>query len=1114
MPSRALERLSIEAADVEATNGDRRTNAAHSWRVAMYREMSIQKLRAMTATAPAFTPEIHLGVVNRPPSRGAFLRPTWGNGLSLIPNRPFDTSRDLRKVRQRPLHSWKPFITVYNVSHKKGPRMTTTQRPIIPAKFPRFMRNFGFLIGLASTLAACFPDLPPEEADAVLGADGQADVGLDTVAPDGSTSNRIPQDVVASIDGATAVTITWSSVADAVSYRVYRCDEALCGDDGPWDLVPNGETLSTSYVDLGAEGPPPPPAPSITATTNSAVSVSVSWAALSPTPARTFAYRVSANFASDDEGAPSQGVVGSRSPAPITRYEVSSNDGPWIASGAETSWQDPDAPPPTLTAGSATASQGTLAGWVALSLGGTTSTAGTTRSYRVRAVNVAGEGQPSTVATGSRAAASSWSVSWERSTGASPDDFVAITGSSGAEFQDVGAPENGATRYYRAVISAIGAESVNTEPVAGARMPPPETPGNVRASNDLPDRVEVQWSRVGSATGYKIYRDGVVAATLTGGETTSWVDEAPAMAVTGSWLAPSAVAASNDRLDGVELTWVSPTQPMGPTARYEVEAINTAGTGGKSAETVGRRAASALAEFEVEHTPMGAAVQYTTIAATTTSWLDANAPTSTILKGTTTVSQGDHRTHVRLVSEGAEVSPSKVTYRVRGVLESGDTTPWSSSTVGERGTGALTWQWQRSLSENGTYSNITGAAYTEFNDATAPANGDGYWYRLKLAAAGATELSTNSKEGWRLAFVDVRVGYEHACALTSHGLVWCWGRQNNVGRFPTMTDSPQLVGPGRVLGLENVTNVSVGTSHSCARMAGGQVYCWGGEFDKEPLGSGLNEAAPTPVRVLSLDDAAEVEVGRFHSCARTTSGSVRCWGLGRQLGNNSILASPTPVTVVTSNNTALSNVSSLSTYDRFSCATKANNGTVFCWGEDSGVVNGNPYGSIGDGGNISRLYASPLSGLTGVRKLSVSGSNAVYMACAIQGASSESLWCWGFGPIAVDNTTLRGLFSVPTKSQRFTAALREIALGYNIGCAITFANDVRCWGESNTGALGLGQTTTTIVPTSVGLTGAQRVSIGNLASCAVASYDVFCWGTNLTNSAPENFLTPTTMFPN
>jgi len=289
--------------------------------------------------------------------------------------------------------------------------MTTIQRPIIPTKAPRFMRNFGILIGLASTLAACFPDLPPDEADTALGADGQADVGLDTVAPDGSTSHRIPQEVVASRDNAATVTISWSSVADTVSYRVYRCDEVTCSDDGPWDLLPNGETLSTSYVDLGAEGPPPPPAPSITATTNSPVSVSVSWVALNPTPARTFAYRVSAKFTTDDEGAPSQAVVGSRSPAPITRYEVSSNDGPWLSGGTGTSWQDPDAPPPTLTAGIATASQGTLAGWVALSLGGTTSTPGATRSYRVRAVNAAGAGQPSTVATGARAAASSWSVS-------------------------------------------------------------------------------------------------------------------------------------------------------------------------------------------------------------------------------------------------------------------------------------------------------------------------------------------------------------------------------------------------------------------------------------------------------------------------------------------------------------------------------------------------------------------------------------------------------------------------------------------------------------------------------------------------------------------------------
>src|SRR4030095_1172779 len=99
--------------------------------------------------------------------------------------------------------------------------------------------------------------------------------------------------------------------------------------------------------------------------------------------------------------------------------------------------------------------------------------------------------------------------------------------------------------------------------------------------------------------------------------------------------------------------------------------------------------------------------------------------------------------------------------------------------------------------------------------------------------------------------VSVSTGAEPACALTSAGSVYCWGR-NNAGQLGdgTTTDRAQAV---QVSGLSSVAQVALGGlafgygGHSCARKTDGTLWCWGDNTNGQ-LGDGTLTNQTTPVQ--------------------------------------------------------------------------------------------------------------------------------------------------------------------------------------------------------------------------------------------------------------------------
>jgi alpha-tubulin suppressor-like RCC1 family protein len=146
--------------------------------------------------------------------------------------------------------------------------------------------------------------------------------------------------------------------------------------------------------------------------------------------------------------------------------------------------------------------------------------------------------------------------------------------------------------------------------------------------------------------------------------------------------------------------------------------------------------------------------------------------------------------------------------------------------------------------------------------------------------------------------IQIEAGKKFNCVLRGDGSVWCWG-ENNHGQLGdnTLTDRAR---PAPVMALGGVAvGLGCGGNQCCAVLTGGTVRCWG-ENASGQLGNGGTTDSGLPVTATGVTDAVQVvTAGNGHTCVRTRSGAVQCWGLNAsgQLGNGTTAPSRTPVRV-------------------------------------------------------------------------------------------------------------------------------------------------------------------------------------------------------------------------
>ncbi len=227
--------------------------------------------------------------------------------------------------------------------------------------------------------------------------------------------------------------------------------------------------------------------------------------------------------------------------------------------------------------------------------------------------------------------------------------------------------------------------------------------------------------------------------------------------------------------------------------------------------------------------------------------------------------------------------------------------------------------------------------------------------------------------------VAISSGGDHTCALTASGGVKCWGENSNA-QLGDGTTVDRLT-PVDVSGLTTgVTAISAGGQHTCALLASGGVKCWGYNGQGQ-LGDGTFVSRATPTDVSGLSSGMQaLAVGFSHSCALTTSGGMKCWGnnFEGQVGNGvsgSNQSAPADVSGLTSG------VAAMSAGYTFTCA-RTTSGGMKCWGS-------NDYGQLGDGTATDRSTPVTVSGLSsGVIGIEA----GYYGSCALNADGSVKCW--------------------------------------------------------------------------------------------------------------------------
>jgi alpha-tubulin suppressor-like RCC1 family protein len=308
-------------------------------------------------------------------------------------------------------------------------------------------------------------------------------------------------------------------------------------------------------------------------------------------------------------------------------------------------------------------------------------------------------------------------------------------------------------------------------------------------------------------------------------------------------------------------------------------------------------------------------------------------------------------------------------------------------------------------------------------------------------------------------------------------------------------------GIGRLRGVAEIA-VSSGISsirRTCARLANGQVRCWGksvGTLYFGPVYPNVVRLDPTANRSAPLTGVTDLSAGGYHNCAVMVDTRVRCWGDNGagQLGTTveGWDHRPRPVPAPEGSTGPLRDVTAVSSGLYDNCARRQN-GTVACWGLNY----------PGPRPVVIAPVGMPDGALTGALQVDV-GTNH---ACAV--LADHTAACWGTNTRGQLGNGTRRHGNVPgyVLDPAGTAPLQgveSISAGTDFTCALMTDGSARCWGFNAYGQLGQGDLTLRSLPAPVlapdgggPLEGVVQVSAGELSACARTSENLnLCWGAN------------------
>jgi alpha-tubulin suppressor-like RCC1 family protein len=339
---------------------------------------------------------------------------------------------------------------------------------------------------------------------------------------------------------------------------------------------------------------------------------------------------------------------------------------------------------------------------------------------------------------------------------------------------------------------------------------------------------------------------------------------------------------------------------------------------------------------------------------------------------------------------------------------------------------------------------VGGCGRIAFDDlADATTNGDGVIQRgcvAELAAYGDT-----------------------ICVRRTDGHVWCWGQGDQGALGDGSLVLRDVPGPSQMV---DAIALSSGEDTVCAIRADRSVACWGAG-DLGQIGDGGGTDVRVPSQVSLPAPVAEIDVGQYHACARLTDGQGFCWGynaegaLGVPISGNH--NSPVAAPIGAAKQVAIG--------DEVTCMIRQDD-TLVCFGR-------NDEGDLGDGMvMLARPTPMPVVGIPEAVTQVAGGCHR--HSCAV--GASGAVYCWGANMSGEIGTGSTSSYETPARTVTGIPPAKKVSVGTNHSCILSRSGEIWCWGRNLVGELGIGTTTSSLVPMRV--TGFTGTAADIQASCA------------------------------
>lgn len=301
-----------------------------------------------------------------------------------------------------------------------------------------------------------------------------------------------------------------------------------------------------------------------------------------------------------------------------------------------------------------------------------------------------------------------------------------------------------------------------------------------------------------------------------------------------------------------------------------------------------------------------------------------------------------------------------------------------------------------------------------------------------------------------LSFQKIAAGRDHTCALTSDGRAFCWG-DNLFGALgdPTVRQS---FAPVQIVGTAAFSDVAAGSEHSCALRGDGVAFCWGSNEIAQLGSANIGTGSAVPATVPTGLRFVSIAAGDRRTCARVADGATYCWGglwAGRQGAREVFRPQVNPV-----------RVQPPAAFHFLATGTNAICGITpdflaFCW-------DANPAGGIGDG--TTNGSQDPVAVRAGRNFVAIASGGMHTCAIGISG-EAYCWGLGDLGQLGVPPAFVTGRCTPDDLAcERLPARVSgwrvysQITAGADHTCGLTLTGNIYCWGAGNVGQRGDGRT--------------------------------------------------------